>query len=464
LGLAFFLLACFPLNVGARDLNRQRAPLGERASGMGGAFIAMTGDPTSSYYNPAGLAALTRRGLSLSASAYQYTQETYPDAFDLTGRGLPVRSDLESSYFTTFPASIIYVLPISKNQAEHQHVLSFSFLLPMYDRIEARLDTVEAKKPLEVRARLSSESATYWAGPSYAYGIGKLRLGVSLFGLAHLTKSRVSLGERFIPEDPDVQLLERTQVTEDNSTTLSAVAQLGIQYQVSSEIALGLTVRSGHLGTLYNEGSVVWFNSGRSEAANGTVAAYVDRLEIVDLEFTYRQPWMLGLGIAYSTETWCLSLDGRMDGALSADSIVTGDKAMPTNARDAVVTDPRRTLDPNRVFATRAVVNGNLGAEYNFSEKWLGRIGLFTDRSAIDLTQIKDIGVDQPFMFPAIDLYGLSMAVGHRSDLSTTSVGIVTTIGQGQVWRVSRERDGDRTLADARSFSVTLVLSGSTNL
>ena len=49
----------------ARDLNWQNYQIGERAVGMGGAFVSMVGDPASTYYNPAGLAGLYKQGISL---------------------------------------------------------------------------------------------------------------------------------------------------------------------------------------------------------------------------------------------------------------------------------------------------------------------------------------------------------------------------------------------------------------
>lgn len=79
-GWALLLLLSLPLVSAARDLNRQRYLLGERASGMGGALVALGGDAAASYYNPAGLASLKARGISLSASAYQLSSESHADA------------------------------------------------------------------------------------------------------------------------------------------------------------------------------------------------------------------------------------------------------------------------------------------------------------------------------------------------------------------------------------------------
>ena len=113
----------------ARDINRQRYLLGERASGMGGVAIATPGDPVATYYNPAGLSAVTSEGLSLSASAYQLSTERYFDALDIEHGA--VRADMESQVFSTFPSSIVYAVPLD---AAKEHWVALSVLVPDYDR------------------------------------------------------------------------------------------------------------------------------------------------------------------------------------------------------------------------------------------------------------------------------------------------------------------------------------------
>ena len=56
------ILAAGPGTAGGLLLSQ---PLGIRGSGMGEAGTAISGDPGSLYYNPAGLAGLSRRELSL---------------------------------------------------------------------------------------------------------------------------------------------------------------------------------------------------------------------------------------------------------------------------------------------------------------------------------------------------------------------------------------------------------------
>src|SRR3989338_10609470 len=49
--------------------------IGDRASGMGGAYTAISDDPSGLYYNPAGIAFSFGRSLSGGAQAYHMVQK-----------------------------------------------------------------------------------------------------------------------------------------------------------------------------------------------------------------------------------------------------------------------------------------------------------------------------------------------------------------------------------------------------
>ena len=71
LGLALGLLACcFARPARADDSHYQNQLIGERALGLGGAFTAVSTDPTASYYNPGGLATTLSASISASLNLY----------------------------------------------------------------------------------------------------------------------------------------------------------------------------------------------------------------------------------------------------------------------------------------------------------------------------------------------------------------------------------------------------------
>ena len=47
--------------------------VGERASGLAGAFTAISDDPSGAYYNPAGLAFTNKSYISVSTNTFSYS-------------------------------------------------------------------------------------------------------------------------------------------------------------------------------------------------------------------------------------------------------------------------------------------------------------------------------------------------------------------------------------------------------
>jgi len=75
----------------ARDINRQNYLIGEKAAGMGGAFVSVTGDAASAYYNPAGL--VQTKDIFQGTAGYIYAKPEvfarYPDYPTLASSGQP---------------------------------------------------------------------------------------------------------------------------------------------------------------------------------------------------------------------------------------------------------------------------------------------------------------------------------------------------------------------------------------
>ena len=78
-----FLLLVFPLSSGADEFHFNNFPVGERPSGLAGAYTALSNDATGLFYNPAGIV----RGVNqVTASIYAYTKSTteYKNVFGNT--------------------------------------------------------------------------------------------------------------------------------------------------------------------------------------------------------------------------------------------------------------------------------------------------------------------------------------------------------------------------------------------
>lgn len=87
-----------PPKAGADELHYNNILVGDRAAGMGGAYTAISDDPSGLYYNPAGIVFAPGRSFSASVNAFQYSQKKYKDV--LGGNGWERRSsNLQPNYF-----------------------------------------------------------------------------------------------------------------------------------------------------------------------------------------------------------------------------------------------------------------------------------------------------------------------------------------------------------------------------
>jgi long-chain fatty acid transport protein len=452
-----------------RELGRQPYPLGERAAGMSGAFISLTGDPTSIYYNPAGLAGLTTGGVSISASAYQYAIETYQSAFELELPDGREGGDLSSRQFSTFPSSLVYVKPVA-DAGDTRHVLAFAVLLPDNDVFEGQMNVSPREYAFAFNLRLAQRDSTYWIGPAYAWQSGPLRLGLSVFGLAHFTSRKFSLGLRFAQVDGAGGQVNfnSTSVADLSALGVTALAQVGIQYALDTHWTIGFTYRSATLGSLYSSGEGLAFNSTLVADQDGESVpdtANVDRIELTDIEVDQRLPAMFGLGLSARYPKWTLALDGTVHLPVNRYARIKGPPGIPIAADGLPVTDEDRFLDPTTFEANTLVWNLNLGAEYTLSPQWLLRAGVFTDHAAVDHAFLSsaELRADAASL-PQIDRYGVSLGVGNLNEKSSTSVGLVYSYGSGETFALSELLGAPVERAQVTLHTITAVLAGTADL
>ena len=473
LALAAILLLLSP-DARARDLSRQPYLLGERASGMGGAFVSLVGDPASTYYNPAGLGGLFEHGISLSASVYQLSMETYESIMNLkTEEGGTIAADMDSSTFATFPSSMIYLLPLDENKEPEafHHVVAFSVLVPDHDKTLAVIDKPGGEYAFELKATWLSEEMTYWVGPSYAVAMGgRLRIGLSLFLLAHMSETRAKLGSKVAWEDEDGYLHHDYDTTsmERSALGVTMLAQAGVQYDLTDRLSLGLTLRSPTFGPMYSQLSMLEFGSNHQDLIDyqqGAIVAetgYVDRIETDEGEVNYQLPLMVAAGASYSVPgSFTVALDASFHLAQGPFYLFAGQQVYPLDPMDNELQDDERALWVDRERKSSTVFNVNLGMEVAVKEDLLARLGLFTDLSAVDqdFYDTEDRRSDAVIL-PSMNRFGISLGAGMLGEKSTTSFGLVYVAGVGETFSLTEE--GAK--VDVTTHTITAVLAGSADL
>ncbi|MBN2497595.1 MAG: hypothetical protein JXR96_23580 [Deltaproteobacteria bacterium] len=459
----------------ARDLNRQNYLVGEKAAGMGGAFTAMTGDPASLFYNPAGLAGLYKRGLSLSASLYQAHWEQYERLLNMD---VGLQTDMGSESFSTFPASVVYTLPLDENQGadDFHHVLSAGLIVPDFDKFEAKIDESIGIYPFELKGTLFAEELTYWAG--FGYGIslwGRLRLGLSVFLLAHLSDQRSNLGLKVAVEDElhNLYYLYGAETYEHSGLSLTILAQAGVQYLVTDHFVLGLNLRSPTLGTLYSQVKMFMIGSSYLEDDQGNPAVtpdlpgYVDRIETDRATMNYKLPLAIAAGAAYCVpESWAVALDLSFHLPQDRFLLIEGAGVYPTDPEGNEIMDPDRALIPNMERQNSWVLNVNAGAEVYLFGNWMARLGVFTDFSTVDqdfYDRDMDSRLDALFL-PRLLRFGLSVGAGRIGERSTTSVTITYVYGTGDTFNMNEIFGALPSRTDVCAHTLTFGLAGSADL
>jgi hypothetical protein len=91
------------------------------------------------------------------------------------------------------------------------------------------------------------------------------------------------------------------------------------------------------------------------------------------------------------------------------------------------------------------------------SPKTAFQAGFFTDFSGQP-----DALIDE--LHPHINRYGITAGVSLTGRSSTTTIGLIATIGTGRSWSANQDAQGNYLKADAQSEAIYFTLGGSTRL
>ena len=361
--------------------------IGDRASGMGGAAIAIAQSVDSIYYNPAGLASTERDNLSLSANLYGFEDFRQRNA-------LYPGEDASSSSFVTIPSAVGGVKRLSD-----QWVGGFGVFTPENDRI----DLIASKANGKHLYTVNSTDQTLWFGPAIGWrpdADSPWNVGAALFGVYRSMQATMSI---FRDESG---LMSQAYDIDD----FAVKATFGAQYDFGDGWRAGATVQSPNLH-VYGSGKASSSIIGLGDLSGESLRAFSD-----DLDTDNRQALQLGLGVGRT-------VPGQYGFALDVTYHPSTDyHLMKWNFGEA----NRKTLSNVKMDD---VVDVSLGGELYLAEHWPLRAGVYTAFSGADVPEPNSDSDE--LLDTDMDLFGFTVSIGRETETMGVNLGLEYAFGHG---------------------------------
>lgn len=396
----------------ADDYHYTNLLIGDRATGMGGAYTAISDDATGLYYNPAGIVYSTGRSLSASVNAYYDNEKTYKNV--IGGNGWSRRSSsLLPNYFGVVQPmgklkfGFSYAVPdsILEDQSQTFTGLQLSSTIQPYN-----------KNPDGTNATITSyiinfnnENNIYEFGPSLATQLSdNFSTGLTLY---YYQKKNLWILNQIIKTSNGGS--ETTnQYYHQNEKGVRPL--LGFMWSPVNNLSLGLSVSKIMLLTSNTSIQTSYQRKGIGVLDSTTNTVVYDSESLPDgpsgTTGKKKYPTQISLGAAWFA---------------SQSLLITTDLNYFTK-----VNEQDFELDNGQVFqlpTTEAVTNLALGTEYYFTKNWAVRGGLFTNYA--NTPAVQEGATNQS---EHIDLYGGTLSISNFTRNTAVTLGTGLTYGSGK--------------------------------
>lgn len=384
--------------------------LSNEAALTAGAVTAVPGDSGAPWYNPAGLVTIKRDSINLNSSAYVLR---FRKANDVLRLRLPNGSEdtgtLRSLEVVSVPSSLV----VTKRYSE-DFSLAVGVFVPQQDAFSVSADLTNASnfngEQFDFGQRLtwSSEQTRYHLGPSASWRVSPtLRVGATLFAVYESTNLQEEFLSGSVAENDRAFIIERFNF---DLTDLGMQAVLGVQWDVTPDLTLGVTWRSATV-VFWRTGDFAFLNSNNratsTEPSTVDVVTFEQNLDTKDLILA--RPTRLHAAVAWNYGRGYVALEGDVT-------------AKPD--------------DPELYGVNEPIVNARLGGVYLMTPHTQLGFGLFTDLSGS--------GRAENFREVAVDYYGMTAGLSmgtahllaesepHDDMIFTTTIGVRYALGVGE--------------------------------
>jgi long-chain fatty acid transport protein len=380
-------LSAFCSSAPADEFHYSNTLIGDRASGLGGAYTAISDDAAGLYYNPAGIIRSSGRSLSVSVNVFYNTQKRYKEAI--------VNFDWERKSAALLPNYFGVIRPLGRV------MIGFSYAVPdsgREDQDQIFIDvSPETKRDV---INFHTDDNTYNLGPSVAVALrDDLSAGLTLYYFQR--RLQFAFNELVIYDTPTYGWTNRFyQLTESGLRPL-----VGLMWYPVDSLSLGFS-----LSKVFLFESTEVIHDTCSDTNIDGLGCDVPLIQSDETNNVKRKfPLQAVVGATYYP---------------SADFLISGDLKYFSSVKDAVRGD--------RV----AVLNLALGVEYTLSNIWTVRGGLFTD-----LANTPDLVSDRTQQLEHVDLYGISTGVRYALKTTSLTMGGVLPAGPKGADRRRKRRD-----------------------
>jgi len=401
------------------DFNYINDFVGGRATGLGGAYTAISDDPSGAYYNPAGLSFALDNQISLSVNSYKEKHIEFEEAITNNDYNQKI-----SSFYPSFFGLL---------QALGPFKFSFSIINlnnEILDQDESFSNVYAADDQGDIYSsdfniNFNITESTILAGLSLAaFLTNSLSIGFTVHGLKR--RSEIILNQKIIYDKGDenntpyeIINLYRT----DNYW--GVLGRLGIQYMPVDFLSLGFSWGMGNI--LSHKAESQYFYKSESGSNNFLEVDDNGSPKVVNERNNF----------SYSDDELPMNLRGGMAFFLAKDLIISLD----------CIFDWGNKYYQNKVNNT---INGALGVEYYLHKSLPVRLGFFSN-----FANTPKVQKDKTNQEMHVDLYGCSFSLSWQSQSSSVSLSGFYQRGEGQAQIQSDN------IQDTKIWMYSLSLTGS---
>jgi long-subunit fatty acid transport protein len=402
------LLAVLYGAAAADDLHYNNILIGDRASGLGGAYTAISDDATGMFYNPAGMVYTENLQLSASANALYRSEVVYKDVLN-GGDWIRKSDNIVPNYF-------------GMTTKLGDGYLGFSYAVTDFENEDQDSEFTNIPDVSLFVINLINNDKTTKFGPSYAQKLNdEWDIGITLYWHQ---RDRDLTNNQFIRLDNG--LFEWQNVFFETSES-GYEPIIGLMWSPDDSLSFGLSLRK----------TFITSSSTRFQATCSSNAA--------------------------ATTPQC-----SPSGGLPQDPTITTSRSkrdLPLNVRFGVAYFQTAKLlysadisyfeeVDSATFDAEEVVNYALGVEYYFSPLWAIRGGYYTNNA--NTPKVSATGLNQR---DNVDLTGISLSVSRFSRSSSVTLGLAVSSGDGEAQVIT----GSSQIQDVEQTTETLYLSTAYN-